>query len=218
MRIFFLFFSIVLLTTSATAQIETGNNTVRFEAVDNNANDPTGLELPAIKQPNISNLENKKYNFNTDSDLGKEEEKPFEMNQDDGLLDTPMAKGPKFFEEKKKEEETMARDQVLGEVRTKTGFVRVMFRDHQYVDGDRIRVYVNEDIVQSDISLTASFQGITISLDDGPNIISFQALNQGDSGPNTAELHVYDEEGRIISAKGWNLLTGYKANITVIKE
>ena len=112
----------------------------------------------------------------------------------------------------------MARDQVLGEVRTKTGFVRVMFRDHQYVDGDRIRVYVNEDIVQSDISLTASFQGITISLDDGPNIISFQALNQGDSGPNTAELHVYDEEGRIISAKGWNLLTGYKANITVIKE
>ena len=215
----YVWLGLALLGTSlAMAQVETGNNTVRFEAVDNNANDPTGLELPAIERPNISNLENKKYQFDADSDLGKEEEKPFEMNQDDGLLDSPMAKGPKYFEEKKKEEETMARDQALGEVRTKTGFVRVMYRDHQHVDGDRIRVYVNEDIVQSDISLTSSFQGITISLDDGPNVISFQALNQGDSGPNTAELHVYDEDGRIISAKGWNLLTGYKANITVIKE
>ena len=55
-------------------------------------------------------------------------------------------------------------------------------------------------------------------VDDGSSPEEFEALNQGSSGPNTAELHVYDDKGLIISAKEWNLLTGRRAIITVIKE
>ncbi|MFT7157938.1 MAG: hypothetical protein ACI8Q1_002963, partial [Parvicella sp.] len=46
----------------------------------------------------------------------------------------------------------------------------------------------------------------------------FEALNQGDSGPNTAELHVYDDKGMLVSAHEWNLLTGNKASIIVYKQ
>jgi hypothetical protein len=44
------------------------------------------------------------------------------------------------------------------------------------------------------------------------------ALNQGDSGPNTAEFVIYDDKGRVVSSKEWNLLTGVKARIVFINE
>ena len=93
-----------------------------------------------------------------------------------------------------------------------------MCRDHEYVDGDRIRVFVNEDVVRSDISLNSSFTTIKLPLQKGINTVDFEALNQGTSGPNTAELHVYDDKGQLISAKEWNLGTGYRASFIVIKE
>jgi hypothetical protein len=73
-------------------------------------------------------------------------------------------------------------------------------------------------VVQSSVFLGASFSGFTLSLQPGANRIEFEAINQGSSGPNTAELHVYNEKGLIISAKEWNLLTGYKASVLVIKD
>jgi len=106
----------------------------------------------------------------------------------------------------------------LCDVKTGSKFVSVKYRDHEYVDGDRIRIYVNKDIVQSSVYLGGSFSGFTLTLEEGENEIVFEALNQGSSGPNTAELHVYDDNGTIISAKEWNLLTGHRATIKVIKE
>ena len=49
-------------------------------------------------------------------------------------------------------------------------------------------------------------------------MIDITALNQGDSGPNTAEFVVYDDKGNVVSSKEWNLLTGVKAKITFINE
>ena len=61
-------------------------------------------------------------------------------------------------------------------------------------------------------------EGLIWHLEPGFNKIDFQALNQGESGPNTAELHVYDDNGVLVSAHEWNLLTGYKATVIVVKE
>jgi hypothetical protein len=44
------------------------------------------------------------------------------------------------------------------------------------------------------------------------------ALNQGTSGPNTAAFSVFDDSGRLITSNEWNLTTGIKASIVVIKE
>jgi hypothetical protein len=72
--------------------------------------------------------------------------------------------------------------------------------------------------VQSQVFLGGSFSGFTLRLEQGFNRIEFEALNQGSSGPNTAELHIYDDNGFIVSAKEWNLLTGYRASVIVQKE
>ena len=147
-----------------------------------------------------------------------QEPQELDMTASDGLLDYIPGKAPKAFEKDKEPRPEFARDQDLGDVTTSGDFVQVKYRDHEYVDGDLIRVYVNGDIVQSSVFLGGSFSGFTLSLQPGANRIEFEAINQGSSGPNTAELHVYNEKGFIISAKEWNLLTGYKASVLVIKD
>ena len=147
-----------------------------------------------------------------------QETKQLDMTVSDGLLDHIPGKAPKAFQKDKEPRPEFARDQDLGDVTTSGDFVQIKYRDHEYVDGDLIRVYVNGDVVQSSVFLGASFSGFTLSLQPGANRIEFEAINQGSSGPNTAELHVYNEKGFIISAKEWNLLTGYKASVLVIKD
>lgn len=147
-----------------------------------------------------------------------QEPQQLDMTASDGLLDYIPGKAPKAFQKDKEPRPEFARDQDLGDVTTSGDFVQVKYRDHEYVDGDLIRVYVNGDIVQSSVFLGGSFSGFTLSLQPGANRIEFEAINQGSSGPNTAELHVYNEKGFIISAKEWNLLTGYKASVLVIKD
>ena len=43
------------------------------------------------------------------------------------------------------------------------------------------------------------------------NKIDFVALNQGASGPNTAEVMVFDDNGKLVGSNRWNLATGVKA-------
>jgi len=109
-------------------------------------------------------------------------------------------------------------NQSFGEVRSKSKFVQVMARDFGAEDGDRIKVMVNDRVVVDEIMLDNSFKGIQITLDEGFNKIDFEALNQGTSGPNTAEFRVYDDQQKVISSNQWNLATGFKASILVIKE
>ena len=109
-------------------------------------------------------------------------------------------------------------NQYLGDFKTSSVFVNVVYRDHEYPDGDRIRVFVNDDVVESNILLGPSFQGFKLDLKKGFNKIDFQALNQGSSGPNTAELQVMDDAGNLVSSNRWNLATGVKATIILVKE
>ena len=93
-----------------------------------------------------------------------------------------------------------------------------MYRDAAYVDGDQIRVYLNDKVIQYQVNLDSDFKGFEITLEKGFNKIDFEALNQGSSGPNTAEFKVYDDKGSLISASQWNLGTGFKATIILVKE
>ncbi len=109
-------------------------------------------------------------------------------------------------------------DMYLGDVKTKSKFVGVVCRDHEYVDGDRVKVYANGFVIDPNILLTASFKGININLDKGFNRLDFEALNQGSSGPNTAQVDVYDDKGKLIYSNKWLLSTGSKASLIVVQE
>ena len=86
------------------------------------------------------------------------------------------------------------------------------------MDGDLVRIYLNGEVIKTQVYLDSNFQGFEITLKKGFNKIDFEALNQGDSGPNTAEFRVYDDQKKLISGSEWNLGTGFKATIIIVKE
>ncbi|MBO6630415.1 MAG: hypothetical protein JJ936_02445 [Psychroserpens sp.] len=110
------------------------------------------------------------------------------------------------------------KDVFLGDISSDGVFVKIVCRDHEFPDGDMIRVLLNDEIIISSMLLTSGYRGFDVVLEPGVNKIDFLALNQGDSGPNTAEFIVYDDEGNMVSNKRWNLLTGVKATVNVIKR
>jgi len=109
-------------------------------------------------------------------------------------------------------------DQDLGSFRTQSDFVKIICRDFQYPDGDRVTIMVNDIPVIRNITLRRAYQGFDLPLEVGVNKISFIALNQGTSGPNTAAFKVFDDSGNVISSNEWNLATGAKAVILIAKD
>jgi len=110
------------------------------------------------------------------------------------------------------------RNQYLGGFRTKTFVSTIRYRDAASVDGDKIKVYLNDKVIKPEVILDGEFQGFKIDLVKGINKIDFEALNEGYASPNTAEFQVYDANGAVIKASQWNVGTGYKATIILYKE
>ncbi|NQZ44284.1 MAG: hypothetical protein HRT65_08235 [Flavobacteriaceae bacterium] len=125
---------------------------------------------------------------------------------------------PKVGEPEKNNSKKHFGDQYLGDFKTNAKFIGIVARDHEYVDGDRVKIYVNGQVVEYNMLLSGSFKGINIDLSEGFNRLDFEALNQGSSGPNTAQVVVTDESGKVLHNNRWNLSTGSKASLIVIKE
>mgnify|MGYP001821347694 FL=1 len=106
----------------------------------------------------------------------------------------------------------------LGKLETDSNSIRIICRDHSFVDGDRVKLYVNEEVIRRSITLKAGYYSINVQLKDGYNRRVIEALNQGSSGPNTAEFKVLDEKGQLLADKEWNILTGYIATLVVMKR
>lgn len=224
------FYIIVILIifglTAATAQVDSRNKSIKIPAVKTEEKrDSTKLNIKAetkVKEGEIDAPKNKISGNNkpeNDFDLNKPK-KPFSM-----LSDNTLRHPGELFEErwrKKAEDEGLKPksmdDQFLGEYRIYTKSVNIMCRDHKFPDGDRVRILLNDEVIAPNVLLTGSYKIIPINLADGINKIDFQALNQGDSGPNTAELIIHDDKGNLVSSKEWNLLTGVKATIVFINE
>ena len=109
-------------------------------------------------------------------------------------------------------------NQFMGDYKMEGNQARIIFRDHEYPDGDRVRILHNDKVIQPNVLLVERFVSLTVELVAGFNKIDFIALNQGTSGPNTAEVRVYDENGNMTAANQWNLATGVRATYILIKE
>jgi len=109
-------------------------------------------------------------------------------------------------------------DQNLGEIKSNGKFVGVVARDHEFVDGDRVKIYLNETVVDQNMLLTGAFKGVNIDLNKGFNRITFEALNEGSSSPNTAQVDVYDDQGQLIYSNKWLLSGGSKASLVITKD
>ncbi|CAM4212077.1 hypothetical protein [Gillisia limnaea] len=143
--------------------------------------------------------------------------KPIEMRTKNDLLSAGDFIENKWAEDEKPEK-GFGEDQYLGDFKTTGKFVELYCRDDQYVDGDKIRVRVNGVVIQNSITLGSNWTPILVTLEKGFNTIEFEALNQGSSGPNTAAFSVINEMGETINSNRWNLLTGSKASMIIVKE
>lgn len=125
---------------------------------------------------------------------------------------------PKIRQKENKKSKNYFGNANLGSIKTVSKFVGVVCRDHEYVDGDRVRISLNGQIVEPNLFLTATYQGLNLDLKEGINTLVFEALNQGASGPNTAQVDVYDEKGNLVHQNVWNLSTGAKGTMVVVRE
>ncbi len=125
---------------------------------------------------------------------------------------------PKVGEREKGNSKKHYGDMYMGDVKTTSKFIGIVCRDHEYVDGDRVKIYANDEVIDPNILLTGSFKGVNLTLDKGFNRLDFEALNQGTSGPNTAQVDVYDDKGKLIYSNKWLLSTGSKASLIVVQE
>lgn len=225
MKLFFSLIILFTLTLSVHAQIDNQNKSIAIPAIESKkeTNDAPKLtpskpieNNPAFGTLNIpklsTSLEAPKKEFALFSEEFGNPGELYEDQLNKHLADTKLT--PKQVEERN----GSSTDQYFGDFKSKAKFVNISYRDHGYVDGDLIQVLVNDDVVQARVFLNGGFSGFKLDLQKGFNKIDFLALNQGESGPNTAEFRVIDDMGNLVSANRWNLATGVKATIIIVKE
>ncbi len=125
-----------------------------------------------------------------------------------------------------KEEETQLEKKIaneteneyLGEKSVVTKQIKIAYYDHGSIDGDRVSVLLNGQVVASNVTLTESPQSVVVQLKEGINRVSFQALNNGTLPPNTATFYIYDGEGAEIYQNAWNITEGHRSTLLVIKN
>ena len=210
--LFFIFF----ITFSAYSQIDY-NKSISIPSLDAPKNTPLPAEekdLDNIYIPAFGETKSKSDKWRIDEPegvtFGKQGEKfgdqkekyAKKLNQRPGDESSVATKGNQFF----------------GDFKNNGKFVNIKFRDFGLADGDKIKISVNEKVIYPSITLTNAFNVLDLQLSPGFNKIDFEALNQGFSGPNTAEFHVFDDKGKLIAANQWNLATGFKATVIIVKE
>ncbi|MBB4118141.1 MAG: hypothetical protein ACTJGD_09020 [Mesonia hippocampi] len=154
-------------------------------------------------------------------ELLTKEEEPLSIQNQEVFIEPNVEFNPKYAQNEGKERkmgEEFKRNEYLGEYVSNGEFVKFLCRDHQAVDGDRVKIYLNGKVVVENIFLESQFKGVYLPLEMGFNKIEIEALNQGQSGPNTAAFKVLDDNGGTVSSSEWNLATGYKASIIIVKD
>ena len=194
---------------------ERSNNSSELNFLSPNTESENSLlNLKKKDNPFLKKLENKnKKDFFPDANVKEKRPERF-INSNDLYLSRLNRRET----ESNKNINKFKVDQFLGEIRNDGEYVNIILRDHEYPDGDLIKVQVNENVVMPAILLTEKAKGFKLDLKTGFNVVDFVAINQGSSGPNTAEIIVYDDQGKLVGTNRWNLATGVKATYIIYKN
>lgn len=107
----------------------------------------------------------------------------------------------------------------FGQIRTKSRYFVIKFRDFGQIDGDLAKATFNSYVIKERLEMRFEFQEFKIFFVEGINTLFIEALNRGSLGGNTGEFQIYDAEGQHILSDYWeNLDTGVKAKFIIIKD
>ena len=201
----FLFVFLVLFINNSFSQVDNNSRKIDLKSTKKS------VIIPPVIKINPNSFTFKKIEKNKD-------EKGFMTADNEYFLNPGEAVKKRLNKEKNKNPNKYTGDSYLGDFKTGSETANILCRDFEYVDGDRVSILVNDQVVIQNLTLNSSFRGINLKLQKGFNKIDFVALNQGDSGPNTAELRIYDDNDILISSNQWNLATGAKATLIIVKQ
>lgn len=134
------------------------------------------------------------------------------------MAEADLFKNPNLYKKPNPDGPSYRRNQYLGGFKTQSFKATVRYRDAAAIDGDKIKVYLNDQLIEPEVTMDGAFKGFKITLKEGINKIDFEALNEGFASPNTAEFQIYDDKGTVIESSQWNVGTGYKATVLLLKE
>jgi hypothetical protein len=210
-----IFFLIITSGTSLFAQIDNPMGGLAIPKAKTKVTPsiaPAKADLPSSVVPPT-----KSY---TATDLTKTDQKEFSMIKKDEFVN----RGTEFQDrvdssvKSKGESNEVYRGNIdYGVIKTKSPSITLNVRDFGAQDGDRIKVTLNDKILISNQTLYYNSQPILITLYEGFNDLRIEALNQGTSGPNTAEFIIYDLDNTQLAGSEWNLATGFHAKFIIEK-
>jgi hypothetical protein len=221
-KFYFILLLLLAFTITVEAQIDSKNKSTSIPAIKSkkdSTDTKTLLPSKPINNNTINGMSVPKTNTNINlpkkefSMFGEKFGNPGELyekqfNKKNKALEVELGLGTKGSKT----------DQYFGDFKTKSKSIRVTYRDFGLEDGDYIRISVNDEILEYRVKLTNGNKSFKLELKKGFNKIDFLALNEGYALPNTAEFKVMDDQGDLISGNQWNLSTGVKATIIIVKE
>lgn len=215
MKHFFLLIFFFAVTVNLSAQTDGPKGGMAIPKKKKNA----APEKPSLSNSGTFSIKPEKKQSNPIYQIGGPQEQKSPMSTETRYV----SRGPEFedrveIKQRRESSEPYKGNQYFGEFRSTAVYVQVMCRDFEYPDGDLIQVVVNDKVVIPEVLLVSEYKALNIPLEKGFNKIDFVALNQGSSGPNTAEFVVMDDKEKTITRNQWNLATGFKATVVLVKE
>lgn len=217
MKAYFALIFLSIISFQGYSQFELPKKTLKIAPISNPSGQVSPTSSKAITYPSIFDKKDKL--LDGVSILKKKPEESKSVMDNEQFESQAKAYTDRMNNKKDGEfHEKMKSDNFLGQFRVGTKIVSIACRDHEYPDGDLVRIWLNDNIAVESILLESNFKEVQLELNEGINKIEIEALNQGDSGPNTAQFIMYDANKGVITNNKWNLSTGGKAKLIILKE
>ena len=218
MKLKYFILILFILSIKGYGQFDSSKKTVNIAPVTNNSGQISPTSSSTMKYPSIFDKKDKLLqNFSLIKKKPEVEKSIMEKES----FDNPSRMYTDKMNQKNSDGEILDKykgDSFLGEFKVGTKIVKIACRDHEFPDGDVVRIWLNDRIAVESILLEVDFKEVYLDLNEGINKIEVEALNQGTSGPNTAQFVIFDEKGSLITTNKWNLLTGMRAKLIIMKQ
>ena len=188
---------------------------------------PITSDAPLIKAPNLFKKSDvvlsssSKYQIGEAKQISMEQTNDF-VNPGDRIRDKMTKDLDKTLvrEGLKEDDRLLVKiDRNFGEIRTKSKYFTVQYRDYIYIDGDLIKATINNQMIGGVMQLYSSYGQFVFNLNEGINTFEMEAYSKGTSGGNTCEFKIYDDKGVLVRSELWdNWDKGVKGKFVIVKE
>lgn len=226
MKIYSLIVFLVLISFSATAQFEATKKKINISAQPEKASKKKASSVSENKKTTAPVIKFESQYLNKSEDkllkqfsnvpkIGEVTTKPSYEIKNSSEIYTEKVK--EKLESEGLSQQIVNSDIYLGEFIVFTEQLNVNCRDYGAIDGDNVRIWLNNEIVTKDIFLEGGFKSYDFLLKEGLNIIQIEALNTGDFFPNTGQFVFYDGNSKLVTNQNWGLNAGFKAVIKIVR-